>query len=204
MGTADEDRPEATLASRRLDATALKALAHPLRMQVFEELVQFGPLTATGLGERLGESSGAMSYHLRELAKHGFVREVEGKGTARERWWERTPQLVTMHPTELDGEAANTAANLVAKTWHQRWFDQTVDFLDHGDDVFDKRWLDASRFMHATLPLTIEQFEALGAEIDEVFLRAAERYRGQEVDGARRVQIQFNTYPLIDPKEISS
>lgn len=204
MDTAAEDEPKATLASRRLDATALKALAHPLRMQIFEELVQFGPLTATGLGERLGESSGAMSYHLRELAKHGFVREVEGKGTARERWWERTPQLVTMQATELDGEAANTAANLVAKTWHQRWFDQTMDFLDRGDDVFDPRWIDASRLMHTALPLTIEQFEALGAEIDEVFRRAVERYRGQEAEGVRRVQLQFNTYPLIDPKEINS
>lgn len=187
--------------TRQLGPSALKALAHPLRMQIFEELVQFGPLTATGLGERLGESSGAMSYHLRELAKHGFVREVEGKGTARERWWERTPQLVTLHPGEDEGEAANAAANVIAKTWHQRWFDQTMQFLDNGDSVFEPNWSDASRIMHTTLPLTIEQFEELGAELDDLFRRAVDRYRGQEVEGTRRVQIQFNVYPLIDPKE---
>ena len=74
-----------------LAAPALRALAHPLRIRILDELSAYGPLTATGLGERLGESSGSMSYHLRQLEKHDLVREVQGRGTARERWWERRP-----------------------------------------------------------------------------------------------------------------
>src|SRR3712207_7836256 len=46
-----------------------------------------GPSTASKLGQRLGESSGSTSYHLRQLAALGFVEEVPGQGTARERWW---------------------------------------------------------------------------------------------------------------------
>src|ERR671916_1466944 len=70
---------------------ALRGLAHPLRVRIIDLLNTHGPLTASRLAGLVGESSGSTSYHLRQLAKHGFVHEVEGKGTARERWWERPP-----------------------------------------------------------------------------------------------------------------
>jgi DNA-binding transcriptional ArsR family regulator len=64
---------------------SLKALARPLPVQILDVLSTYGAQTASGLAERLGESSGATSYHLRQLERHAFVREVEGRGTARER-----------------------------------------------------------------------------------------------------------------------
>ena len=70
-------------------------------MQILDTLSIYGQFTASGLAERLGESSGATSYHLRQLERHGFVREVEGKGTGRERWWERVPGGITLNATEL-------------------------------------------------------------------------------------------------------
>ena len=48
----------------------VRAMAHPLRLRMLEILAE-GPSTASKLAERLGESSGATSYHLRELAKAG-------------------------------------------------------------------------------------------------------------------------------------
>src|SRR5690606_24427705 len=74
-----------------LGPAQLKALAHPLRIQILDLLSTHGSLTASGLAELVGESSGSTSYHLRQLARHDFVREVAGKGTARERWWGRVP-----------------------------------------------------------------------------------------------------------------
>src|ERR1700712_5859125 len=89
---------------RDLDLVALKALAHPLRVEIFGVLSTYGPFTASGLAERLGESSGATSYHLRQLAKHGIIVEVEGKGSARERWWRMAPGGVTIgSPPEPGG-----------------------------------------------------------------------------------------------------
>ena len=58
---------------RPMDATQLRALAHPLRLQLLEALSAEGPATASRLARRLGESSGATSYHLRMLARYGFV-----------------------------------------------------------------------------------------------------------------------------------
>lgn len=71
----------------RLDPRTLRGLAHPLRIRLLAALREYGPATASGLAARLGESSGATSYHLRQLAAYGFVEEEPDRGTARERWW---------------------------------------------------------------------------------------------------------------------
>ena len=74
-------------APRLLDARSLRGLAHPLRMQLLIALRRGGPATASRLAEKLGESSGATSYHLRQLAAHGFVADDPERGKGRERWW---------------------------------------------------------------------------------------------------------------------
>ena len=69
------------------DVEELRALAHPVRQRILRHLRQAGPATSTTLARDLGENSGIMSYHLRLLAEHDFVREVAGRGQGRERWW---------------------------------------------------------------------------------------------------------------------
>ena len=51
-----------------------------------------GPATATTLATRLGLNSGATSYHLRQLEKHGFIVEDTSRGNARDRWWRAAHQ----------------------------------------------------------------------------------------------------------------
>src|SRR3954453_23259402 len=73
---------------RRLrDPRELQALAHPVRMGIIELLSVSGPLTATELADRLDETPANCSWHLRKLAKFGFVEEAEG-GTGRPRPWQ--------------------------------------------------------------------------------------------------------------------
>jgi DNA-binding transcriptional ArsR family regulator len=83
------------------DPRALRALAHPLRTSLLGLLRAEGPSTASRLGQRLGESSGATSYHLRQLAGFGFVEEVPGEGTARERWWRARHRSTRWHTEEV-------------------------------------------------------------------------------------------------------
>ncbi len=82
--------PRRTLA----DTEPLKALAHPLRMDLLEVLVVDGPLTATELAERLDQSPSNCSWHLRKLAEHGFVSEVPDV-PGRSRPWQATRQALT-------------------------------------------------------------------------------------------------------------
>ena len=60
----------------------MRALAHPVRLALLEVLADEGRLTATEAGETVGESPANASFHLRQLAKYGFVEEAEG-GTGR-------------------------------------------------------------------------------------------------------------------------
>jgi predicted ArsR family transcriptional regulator len=65
----------------------LKALTHPTRLRMLGMLRIDGPATATTLAARLGINTGATSYHLRQLAQHGFVVDDDSQGNGRDRWW---------------------------------------------------------------------------------------------------------------------
>jgi predicted ArsR family transcriptional regulator len=192
--------PESAPADRTLDFASLKALAHPLRIRLLEVLSSYGAQTASTIAHRLGESSGSTSYHLRQLAKHGFVREVAGKGTARERWWERPPGSLTVTTPELAADpASRDAVRLVNNQLGLRRAKALNDFLDKAFDVLPEDWTEASMIATLHTHLTVDQLAEITRET-EAFLRSRlQRHRGQQdAPGTRPVQIQFNAFPLLD------
>ena len=54
-------------------AQTLRALAHPLRLKLLELVSLRGPLTASQCAPLVGESPSSCSFHLRQLAKYGYV-----------------------------------------------------------------------------------------------------------------------------------
>ena len=62
------------------DSRTLRALTHPVRIALIEALLLGGAMTATEVGERISESPTTCSFHLRQLAKYGFVEEAGGEG----------------------------------------------------------------------------------------------------------------------------
>jgi DNA-binding transcriptional ArsR family regulator len=94
------------------DVEELRTLAHPMRQRILRRLHRAGPATSTTLARDLGENSGIMSYHLRLLAGHDFVREVAGRGQGRERWWEVSPQPVWIPREGLSVEARAEVSGL--------------------------------------------------------------------------------------------
>ncbi|MFF2390863.1 ArsR/SmtB family transcription factor [Agromyces sp. NPDC058104] len=182
-----------------LSTSALKSLAHPLRVRIYDELSAYGPLTASGLGERLGESSGSMSYHLRQLERSGLIRENAERGTGRERWWERVPGSVAVPDARSlpAGSAERLAAKLVEDEWFRAREQNARDFLREGDQVFGPEWLDVATSDTINLRLTPEQLAALVAEIDVVFLKYGELYKHTPTPGSRPVQIHLNAFPLV-------
>lgn len=183
---------------RALDIASLKALAHPLRVDIIDALSIHGQSTASGLAERLGESSGATSYHLRQLEKHGFVREVVGRGTARERWWERVPGGIAVRPQDFDETAAQRDAyRLVSRQWVSSAAARLTDFVDHPDAV-SAEWLDAVELSTANLRLTPDQLEQIVSRYEEHVVPLITRFREEQHPGAMPVQVQFNAFPVID------
>src|SRR4051794_26471252 len=94
-----------TIPSRFLeDARVIRALAHPLRLALLQLLIVRGPLTASEAGEALGESPASASFHLRTLAKYGYVEEA-GAGPGRRRPWRAVRQQQHIEQERLSGEA---------------------------------------------------------------------------------------------------
>jgi DNA-binding transcriptional ArsR family regulator len=94
---------------RDLTGREIRALAHPLRIRLLE-LLREGPSTASILARRLHESTGATSYHLRELHRFGFLDEDTERGHGRERWWRRRERMLIVASTPRDDDPDTTAA----------------------------------------------------------------------------------------------
>jgi DNA-binding transcriptional ArsR family regulator len=187
-----------------LDLESLKALAHPLRVRIVDELSTFGAHTASGLAEKLGESSGATSYHLRQLEKHNFVREVEGKGTARERWWERVPGAINLEgPALRDSPAGKAASKLVLNEWTDSRERRFREFVDRGDDELTHDWMEATTISLANVSVTSAQLKEISEALQHVIDDAVAKYRGQRIVGARPAHLQIATFPVIDGVEIT-
>lgn len=192
---------------RTMDPRALRALAHPLRMQLMSALQEYGPATASGLADRLGESSGATSYHLRQLAAHGFVEDDPGRGTARERWWKAVHRGTRFdsldeylqHPNpEVRGAMSTFLHELVVD--HSR---QLATWVGTMHDL-PEPWRSAGDLSSFTLRLTPE----LAAELDEKVHALIESYRDRvpeppadehprspAADGTAAVRIHYHAFP---------
>jgi predicted ArsR family transcriptional regulator len=114
-------------AYRRLrDPRALTAVAHPVRMGILELLTLEGPLTATQLAARLGETPANCSWHLRKLAEHDFIEEADG-GSGRQRPW-RMSRIGLSWGTEDDtGPEERRAGEALARAMLERWVDRFLD-----------------------------------------------------------------------------
>lgn len=183
---------------RVLDASALKALAHPLRVQIYDILAQFGPQTASTLAEMTGESSGSTSYHLRALAKHALIQEVEGRGTARERWWERPRGGISFtNPDAMKTPSGKAATQVVMTEFLNRRHQQLMQFvgemIQHPEELENDAMISTS-----TARLTRPQIEALTDEIQAIIDRTVRLYRDQEGDDVRPVSIRTDIFPLPD------
>lgn len=92
------------------DPKVLRALSHPVRLRLLEELVTSGPATATELANRIGESPANCSWHLRQLARYDLVEEAGG-GTGRQRPWKFVLQSLHIPDREATDEAEFATAS---------------------------------------------------------------------------------------------
>jgi len=182
---------------RVLDTGALRALAHPLRVQIYDVLSQYGPQTASSLAEMLGESTGSTSYHLRALAKHDLIHEVTDRGTGRERWWERPIGGVTFANADaMKTPAGRAATQIVMNEFFRNRNEQLMKFIDDGLFTSDEPWQNGSMISTATARLTPEQSKELAAKIMALIDDAVDNYRNQTGENVRPVSIRADVFPL--------
>ncbi|MGW3266520.1 ArsR/SmtB family transcription factor [Streptomyces sp. NPDC001056] len=186
-----------TPAPRRLDARSLRGLAHPLRMQLLDALRLHGPATASQLAERLGESSGATSYHLRQLADHGFVEDAPGRGKGRERWWQAVAQGLAYD--SADFEDASPEVRGLTEVFLQegaaRHARELATWIGSRDRL-STAWSRATDMSDMTLRLTPE----IALELIEQMHELIDGYRNRVTDAdapeARQVRVHTHLFPI--------
>ena len=180
---------------KHLDSQSLKALAHPLRMRLLGLLRVEGPATASQLAARIGESSGATSYHLRQLARHGFVEDDPERGNARDRWWKASHRITSWRSTDFldEPEAADADAVLQweALRVQVRRLEQWV-----GDrDAYSREWLEASDNSDYTVRLRPERARALRDELAATAQRYFDQPDPEDDPDTERVVVLLHVFP---------
>jgi Helix-turn-helix domain len=199
-----EDKPEAPGAPEPpddeplnlTDPRAMRALAHPVRIALIELLGTAGTITATQASEILGETPANCAFHLRTLAKYGFVREAGG-GRGRERPWTRTRRSLRISPAGQADARAAVAAGALSLTWFDQWVERARRSIGSGPMP---GWDDASGFSRSGLVLTRDEAAKVYADIQQLL----ERYRDRERDpslrppGALPVEVVYYVSPRVE------
>jgi DNA-binding transcriptional ArsR family regulator len=185
------------------DPGSLKALGHPLRQQILRQLRRSGPATATSLAAELGENTGATSYHLRQLAVHGFVEEVPDRARGRERWWQAPPQDVRFLPRSQLTEEARVAFDQMAELDAATDEEALNRFLRQRDDLGP--WGDAFLFSRSALRLSPDELVRFWQDYLALVLRYRAddpTERGPEDSEAppddRRILVRLLAFPDVD------
>ncbi|GIF50812.1 DNA-binding transcriptional ArsR family regulator [Asanoa ferruginea] len=113
------------------DPKAIRALAHPLRLDLLDLLVTISPATAAQCGRILGVSQANCSFHLRQLAKYGFVEDAGPGRDRRERQWRVPDPRPTVRITEgSDAVLRHQLERVVV----ERETAAILDYLERKDD----------------------------------------------------------------------
>ncbi|WP_406860389.1 helix-turn-helix domain-containing protein [Streptomyces sp. HUAS MG47] len=188
--------------NRRItDLGTLKAIAHPLRMNLYRALSIARVATASQLAEQVDEAVSLVSYHLRKLAEHGLIEEAEAQSTdGRERWWQPSSRGVTVRDEDFSDGPEQVAASLaLSRTVLEQRTELHRRFLDERS-AWTSEWRTASIGSEWFPRLTAEELKALGEELNAVLDkydalgRAAES--AGDTEGRENVAVHLHGFPF--------
>ena len=178
------------------DPSTLRALAHPVRLELLTRLQRHGPATATQLSEHAGASPSVVSWHLRHLASFDLVADAEpdpSRGDRRQRWWKATaPGFAVDVGDDEESQVAGRGlrAELIAAAQAQ------VDtWLVEAEPDLEPAWAGQAGPSNTLLTLTLAELEDLADAVNDLLAPYVGRRPAPE--GARTVRMQ--RYYLPDP-----
>jgi predicted ArsR family transcriptional regulator len=176
------------------DARVMRALAHPTRIDLMELVAREGELTATAAADALGLSPANCSFHLRQLAKYGFLEEAP-PGPGRIRPWRIGSVQHSWDELGPDAEA-NAAASALTSVVLERDLDRLRDWLDR-QRTAEPEWRKSAFMSEALTYLTPAELEELGERVTELVLRYVDRVDpAKRPEGSAPVQVLAVGFPL--------
>ena len=172
----------------------VRALTHPLRIAILRALRSHGPATATALGRRLNESSGSMSYHLRQLEKHGFVEEVPDSGDGRDRWWRPAFGGHKVEPARwVDDPEPRAIVGVYQQHVVANHHERAAAFVtQQSAGEWGREWVESADMSDFRLRLTPAQLMRLHQRMHAL----VESFGKYDSPGAVEVAVQIEAFPL--------
>jgi hypothetical protein len=153
--------------------------SHPIRSELLDLLRERDTVTATEAAKQLGHSSGLCSFHLRQLARYGYVEPVDAPGRVRP-WRLVRPQ---------EGPDLGLLARELEDEGYQRWLQQK--------HTAPEAWATDEAFS-SVLYLEPEELGEVGAQIRALLARYATR---EPTPAARPVAAVARLFPLLPVEE---
>jgi predicted transcriptional regulator len=178
------------------DAKAMRALAHPLRMTLLELFAVRETLTATQASEALGESPANCAFHLRTLAKYGFVREAGG-GRGRERPWALANRNMTLATRQPDPQTALAAGEL-SRLWLERWIERARRAYGTRDEL--PGWDEASGWFSSHVFLTSEETSRLRGEMRRLLKPYEDRLADPALRPPGALPVEWTVFAAPSPE----
>lgn len=180
------------------DARAMRALAHPVRLALLEALAMEGPLTATEAAELVGETPTTCSFHLRQLARFGFVEEA-GHGPGRRRPW-RMASTGNVFASETGDPEADVAASALEQLFRQRILGHLEEWT-RSRSSYPREWRDLAQSSEFALFVTADELRHFESRLLGLFMEYQSRIGdpSQRPPGAVPVLGVYFLHPLRLP-----
>ncbi len=174
------------------DPRALRALAHPARQRLVEELFSGRVLTATQAAVLVDLTPSAVSHHLRALEKWGLAKRTSGSGDGRERPWAGTARTLSIESSEKSGSIAAVRSILAANL---QTASRDLDAFVGGES---DPWEDAYRGLsRGRLWLTEEETRDLSETLEAKIAQYSKgRSASRHPKHARRASFTWSLVPL--------
>ncbi len=192
MATAD--KPSLADLRELTDPRTMRALAHPVRLSLLEALADAGTLTATLAGEAIGESPASCSFHLRQLAKYGFVEEAGG-GKGRQRPWKLAHVGMRFGDIQDDPDAAIAAVGLQS-VLRGRYLERHAR-ASAARGHLPKSWKEVTGDSQFLLYVSPDELRELDEQLSSLLMRYQDRIAdpGRRPRGSRPVEMLVLSYP---------
>ena len=184
------------------DPRMMRALAHQARIAIWTHLGMHGPATATECAQIAGLSPSACSYHLRTLARYGFVEEdPQSAADGRERPWRARLLAFNMSSGPDAPPATQVASQLLVENMRAAAEEIRVRYLARRSE-YPADWQTAAGEVFSVAHVTPDELDRMRSEVLEVMARYIRLDPASRSSGALPVRIMLDLFPWFGPEEV--
>jgi DNA-binding transcriptional ArsR family regulator len=183
------------------DPRMMRALAHQARIAIWMYLGMHGPATATECAQIAGLSPSACSYHLRTLARYGFVEEdPQSAADGRERPWRARLLAFNMSDGPDTPPATQVAGRLLVENMRAAAEEIRARYLARRSE-YPADWRAAAGEVFSVAHVTPDELERMRSEVLEVMAPYIRLDPASRSSGALPVRIMLDLFPWFGPEE---